>query len=63
MVFSAEERAKADSFRLHFKSRLNFSSTRTPAYPEVDFINVVASEVSKGEALEALALLSGDTFD
>ena len=55
VVSSAEERAKADSFYLRFGSSLNFSWTRTPAYPDVDFINVVAPGVSKGQALEALA--------
>ena len=55
VVLSAEERAKADNFRRQFKSSLHFSGTRTPAYPEVDFINVVAPDVSKGKALEALA--------
>lgn len=55
VVRSAEERAKADSFRLHFESSLSFSMTRTPAYPEVDFINVLALEVSKGRAMETLA--------
>lgn len=59
VVFSAEERAKADSVRRQFKSSLHFSGTRTPAYPEVDFINVVAPDVSKGEALEALASFLG----
>ena len=33
--------------------------TKTPAYPEVDFINVLAPEVSKGKALEALASYLG----
>jgi len=55
MVRSPEERAKADSFSLHFKNSLSFSVTKTPAYPGVDFINVVAPGVSKGKALEALA--------
>ena len=32
---------------------------KTPAYPEVDFINVVAPGVSKGKALEALATFLG----
>ncbi len=59
VVSSADERAKADSFSLHFKNRLGFSRTKTPAYPEVDFINVVASEVSKGKALEELASFLG----
>jgi hypothetical protein len=55
VVRSPEERAKADSFYLHFKSSLGFSWTKTPAYPEVDFINVIGLDVSKGKALEALA--------
>jgi len=59
VVFSAEERAKADSVRRQFKSSLHFSGTRTPAYPGVDFINVVAPDVSKGKALEALASFLG----
>ena len=59
VVFSAEEKARADSFYLHFKSSLNFSWTKTPAYPGVDFINVIAPEVSKGKALEALSSFLG----
>ena len=55
VVRSVEEKATADSFRLHFKGRFSFSMTKTPAYPEVDFINVLAPGVSKGKALEALA--------
>jgi len=54
-VSSPEERAKADSFCLQFKSSLDFSRTKSPAYPEVDFINVLTPGVSKGNALEALA--------
>ncbi len=54
-VSSPEERAKASSFCLQFKISLNFSGTKSPAYPEVDFINVLAPGVSKGKALEALA--------
>ena len=59
VICSAEERAKADSFRLQFKDSLSFSWTKTPAYPDVDFINVVDPEVSKGKALEALASYMG----
>jgi len=59
VVSSVEEKAKAKDFYLHFKNSLNFSWTRTPAYPEVDFINVVAPDVSKGKALEALASFLG----
>lgn len=54
VVRSAEEKAKAESFRRHFENKLTFSLTKTPAYPEVDFINVIALGVSKGNALEAL---------
>ena len=59
VVSSTKERAKADSFRSHFGSSLSFSSTNTPAYPGVDFINVIAAGVSKGKALEALASFLG----
>jgi len=54
-VRSAEERAKANRFCLHFEDTFNFSRTKSPAYPEVDFINVLAPGVSKRKALEALA--------
>jgi len=57
-VSSAEERAKADSLCRRFAGNLdnlNFSWTATPAYPNVDFVNIVARGVSKGRALEALA--------
>ncbi|MFC1928152.1 Cof-type HAD-IIB family hydrolase [Chloroflexota bacterium] len=59
VVSSTEERAKAASFRSHFTSRLSFSSTETPAYPGIDFINVIAAGVSKGKALEALTSFLG----
>jgi len=58
-VRSPEEKAGASDFYQHFKDVLAFSWTSTPAYPEVDFINVLAPDVSKGEALEALASYLG----
>jgi hydroxymethylpyrimidine pyrophosphatase-like HAD family hydrolase len=42
---------------------LSFSVTKTPAYPEVDFINIVARGVSKKKALEALARYLGIAVD
>ena len=51
----AEEVAKAKSFRNRFDRSLRFSAARSPAYPGVEFINVLAPEVSKGKALTALA--------
>jgi len=52
---SPQEVDKATNFYLRFKSSFHFSWVRTPAYPSVDFINVVAPGVSKGKALKALA--------
>lgn len=55
VVASTAEKARAEKFRRHFANSLTFSWTKTPAYPEVDFINVLAPGVSKGQALAALA--------
>ncbi len=52
---SPQEKARAELLYLQFKDSLSFSLTKTPAYPEVDFINVLAPGVSKGRALSVLA--------
>jgi hypothetical protein len=52
---SPQEAVKAEKFYRHFDDSLRFSWAKTPAYPSIDFINVIAPEVSKGKALEALA--------
>jgi Cof subfamily protein (haloacid dehalogenase superfamily) len=52
---SEEEVAKARSFRNRFDRSLRFSLARSPAYPGIEFINVLAPDVSKGKALTALA--------
>ncbi len=54
MTATPQEVAKARGFYVQFDGRLHFSRVRTPAYPGVEFINVVDLEVSKGKALEAL---------
>ncbi len=54
MVASDEDKAKAADFVGHFKDSLNFSWTGTPAYPGIDFINIISKNASKGNALEAL---------
>jgi hypothetical protein len=59
MTSNPEEVAKANSFYLQFHDRLHFSWVSTPAYPGIDFINVVDPGVSKGEALAALVLHLG----
>jgi Cof subfamily protein (haloacid dehalogenase superfamily) len=52
---SPEEEAKVKTFRLQFERSLHFSLARSPAYPGVEFTNVVSLGVSKGKALAALA--------
>ena len=59
---SPDEAAKASEFRRHFEGSLYFSYARSPAYPGVDFINIIAPDVSKGKALEALASHLGLTL-
>jgi Cof subfamily protein (haloacid dehalogenase superfamily) len=54
-----EEEAKAADFKLHFGNSIHFSQARTPAYPGVSFINILAPAVSKGRALEVLASYLG----
>jgi Cof subfamily protein (haloacid dehalogenase superfamily) len=51
---SPEEVAKVENFRLKFSRSLHFSMAKSPAYPNVDFYNVVDLGVSKGKALAAL---------
>jgi len=60
---SPQEIAKARSFCLHFDSSLHFTWTKTPAYPDINFVNVLAPGVSKGEALAALASHLGVSLD
>jgi len=60
---SPEEAAKAEKFYTHFDGKLRFSWAKTPAYPDIDFINVIAPDVSKGKALEALASHLGVSLD
>ncbi len=55
MTSSPQEAVQARSFHLQFNDSLHFSWVKTPAYPGVDFINLVDPGVSKGRALEALA--------
>ncbi len=54
-----EERAKVGSFHLQFDGSIHLSWARTPHYPGVDFVNILALEASKGKALEALASYLG----
>ena len=63
MVRSPEEKAAAGRFRRHFDDRLTLSMSKTPAYPDVDYINVMAPGVSKRSALDALVRYLGISLD
>lgn len=54
VVRSPEEKAGAERFRQHFAGKFFLSKTKTPAYPDVDFINVLTPGVSKRTAMEVL---------
>lgn len=58
-VTNPEENARAQSFQGRFDDSLYLSWARTPAYPGVDFINILSPEVSKGKALEVLVSYLG----
>ena len=54
IVHNDEEAVKAKLFKDNFGDRLRYSIARSPAYPEIDFINIVNPQVSKGVALKKL---------
>jgi Cof subfamily protein (haloacid dehalogenase superfamily) len=59
VVHNPEEAAKAENFRQEFGGSLRFSIARAPAYPGIDFVNIIDPGVSKGVALEALVSFLG----
>lgn len=59
VVHNPGERNKAELFQNEFNHNLRFSVARSPAFPEIDFINVIDPKVSKGEALKTLASFLG----
>jgi 5-amino-6-(5-phospho-D-ribitylamino)uracil phosphatase len=59
IVSSPEEEARTAALSSAFKDELDFSWAQTPAFPGTYFINVTATGVSKGKALEALSLYLG----
>lgn len=54
VAVTPEEVTRIRDFCRHFEGKLHFSWVRVPTYPDVDFINVLAPDVSKGNALEVL---------
>ncbi len=55
VVRSPEEKAQAGLFRREFQDDLTLSYTKTPAFPDVDFVNLLSRGVSKLTAVTALA--------
>jgi 5-amino-6-(5-phospho-D-ribitylamino)uracil phosphatase len=54
VVRSDEEAAKVKLFKDHFGDKFRFSIAHSPAFPEVDFVNVLNPAVSKGEAVKKM---------
>ena len=54
---------QAKIFRDEFEGRLGFSIARSPTFPGIDFVNVINSRVSKGEALKELVAHLGISTD
>lgn len=50
-----EEKRKIQAFCRDFEGTFNFSWVTSPSFPEVEFINIVSPQVSKGRAVAALA--------
>ncbi|MGI2335610.1 MAG: Cof-type HAD-IIB family hydrolase [Dehalogenimonas sp.] len=63
MIHNDLEEEKARLFMEQFKGLLRGSEARTPAYPEMKFINVMDPGVSKGAALETLVSYIGTGLD
>lgn len=52
---STEEASRVTGFCRRLDHQLHFSPAKAPAFPDVDFTNVLSPGVSKGKALEKLA--------
>jgi len=59
VITARGEESKIKPIKEYFGGELNFSIARTPALPQIDFVNLVSPEVSKGRALEQLAAYLG----
>jgi len=60
---SSDEKALAENLYRQFAGSLEFSEVKSPTYPDATFINILALGVSKGKALEALALRQSTSLD
>ncbi|UCG55161.1 MAG: HAD family phosphatase [Dehalococcoidia bacterium] len=57
------ERQQLELFKKEFEGKLRFSIARSPAFPNIDFINIINPDVSKGEALRCLVTFLGLTMN
>lgn len=55
ILLPGDNKESLEDFANHFEGRLRLTRASSPAFPDVVFINIVNSKVSKGVALEALA--------
>ncbi|MBN1366570.1 MAG: HAD family phosphatase [Dehalococcoidales bacterium] len=55
VVTNREQTEKAIALKKEFNDRCHFSPVKSPAFPDVDFINIISPEVSKGKAIGRLA--------
>ena len=63
IIRSPEEDPKIRQFASIIQDQLSITWTRTPAFPDLAFINITAPGVSKGKAVEALASYLGIPMD
>ncbi len=59
VALSAEEKKGLVELERYFEGRLRLTWASAPDFPEVDFVNMVHPTISKGKALQALALHLG----
>jgi 5-amino-6-(5-phospho-D-ribitylamino)uracil phosphatase len=60
VVHNDEEAVKVKLFKDNFGDKFRYSIARSPAFPEVDFVNLVNPLVSKGEAVKKMMEFYGN---
>lgn len=63
IVLSDKEKRNLADFERHFEGRLRLTRASAPDFPDITFVNMVHPQVSKGKALEVLALHLGISLD
>jgi Cof subfamily protein (haloacid dehalogenase superfamily) len=55
VITNREQAVKVAALRKEFSECCHFSPVKSPAFPDVEFINILSPEVSKGKAIGKLA--------